>query len=57
MPDGEIRYETMTITTVRGLEARSINKWEKEGWELVSQQEQPMLRTSLTFRRVKPKPS
>ena len=56
MPDGEIRYETMTVTTVRGLESRSISKWEKEGWELLSQQEQPMLRTSLTFRRVKPKP-
>ena len=56
MPDGEIRYETMTVTTVRGLESRSITKWEKEGWEFLSQQEQPMLRTSLTFRRVKPKP-
>ncbi|ROQ64725.1 hypothetical protein EDF36_0221 [Rathayibacter sp. PhB152] len=56
MPDGEIRYETKTVTTIRGLESRSITKWEKEGWELVSQQEQPMLRTSLTFRRVKPKP-
>lgn len=56
MPEGEIRYETKTVTTIRGLESRSIAKWEKEGWELVSQQEQPMLRTSLTFRRVKPKP-
>lgn len=56
MPDGDIRYETKTVTTVRGLEDRSITKWEKEGWEFLSQQEQPLLRTSLTFRRVKPKP-
>ncbi|QHC60433.1 hypothetical protein [Rathayibacter sp. VKM Ac-2760] len=56
MPVGEIRYETKTVTTIRGRESRSITKWEKEGWEFLSQQEQPMLRTSLTFRRVKPKP-
>ncbi|ROS46177.1 PASTA domain-containing protein [Curtobacterium sp. PhB78] len=46
------RYETKSVTTVRGLEARSRSKWESAGWEFVSQDE-GMLRTTLQFRRPK----
>jgi hypothetical protein len=56
MPEGEIKYEAKTLTTLRAAEARSIAKWEKDGWELVSRTELPLLRTQLSFRRVKPKP-
>src|SRR5690554_3011358 len=56
MADDDVQYEIKTVTTVRGIEARSIAKWEKERWELVSQSELPLLRTKLTFRRVKAKP-
>ncbi|MFF1540051.1 hypothetical protein ACFVWL_08240 [Microbacterium sp. NPDC058269] len=56
MVDKEVQYETKTVTTVRGAEARSIAKWEEQGWEYVSQAELPMFRTQLTFRQVKPKP-
>lgn len=56
MADDDVHYEIKTVTTVRGTEARSKAKWEKERWEFVSQSEQPLLRTKLTFRRVKPKP-
>lgn len=43
----------LTQPTVRGLEARTIAKLEKEGWEYVSQ-EQGTVRSELTFRRPKP---
>lgn len=56
MAEDNVQYETHTATVVRGLEARSIKKWEGDGWELISQEELPMLRTQLKFRRVKPKP-
>jgi hypothetical protein len=56
MANNDVQYEIKTVTTVRGTEARSKAKWEKERWEFVSQSEQPLLRTKLTFRRVKPKP-
>ncbi|KQV03016.1 hypothetical protein ASC55_12380 [Microbacterium sp. Root322] len=56
MVDKEVHYVTKTVTTVRGAEARSIAKWEQQGWKCVSQLELPMFRTQLTFRQVKPKP-
>lgn len=53
MADVEVKYENKTVTTIRGIEARSIAKWEKEGWEFVSQTPTKLLRTTLTFRRPK----
>jgi hypothetical protein len=53
MADTEVRYNKKTVTTVRGLEARSIAKWDKEGWELVSQAPATLMRTTLDFRRPK----
>lgn len=48
-----VKYETRSVKTVRGLEARTIAKLEKEGWEYVSQ-EQGTVRSELAFRRPKP---
>ncbi|KRF04691.1 hypothetical protein ASH00_13875 [Arthrobacter sp. Soil782] len=48
-----VKYETRSVKTVRGLEARTRAKLEKEGWEFVSQ-EQGTVRSELTFRRRKP---
>ncbi|MCF3140952.1 hypothetical protein LRQ04_16995 [Paenarthrobacter sp. AR 02] len=48
-----VKYETRSVKTVRGLEARTRSKLEKEGWEFVSQ-EQGTVRSELTFRRPKP---
>ncbi|KNY05169.1 DUF4839 domain-containing protein [Microbacterium sp. GCS4] len=47
-----VKYETMNVRAIRGLEARTRTKWEADGWEFVSQ-EQGTLRTELTFRRPK----
>jgi hypothetical protein len=52
--DGEVKYESKSVRTIRGLEARTIAKWEKEGWELTDQT-QALVRAEMTFRRVKPK--
>ena len=49
----DVHYETRTAQTLRGLETRTQAKWEGEGWELVERADAPMLRTRLTFRRVK----
>lgn len=48
-----VKYETRSVKTVRGLEARTRAKLEKEGWEFVSH-EQGTVRSELTFRRPKP---
>ncbi|WP_164201746.1 hypothetical protein [[Micrococcus luteus] ATCC 49442] len=48
-----VKYETRSVKTVRGLEARTRAKFENEGWEFVSQ-DQGTLRSGLTFRRQKP---
>lgn len=48
-----VTYETRSVKTVRGLEARTRAKLEQEGWEFVSQ-EQGKVRSELTFRRPKP---
>ncbi|CAD5140679.1 protein of unknown function [Microbacterium sp. Nx66] len=48
-----VKHETKTVQTVRGTEKLMISKWEKDGWELVSQNP-GKLRTELVFRRPKP---
>ena len=55
MPEGAVKYESRSVRTVRGLEARTMVKWKKLGWEFVSQNQLSMLRTEMTFRRVKKK--
>jgi hypothetical protein len=50
----DVQYEFMSARALRGTETRTISKWEKAGWELDTQQ-QGILRTEMTFRRVKPK--
>ncbi|MGU3645178.1 hypothetical protein ACLBXX_09440 [Microbacterium sp. C23T] len=47
-------YENRSTRVLRGLEARTIKKWEDDGWEVVSQ-EHGKLRTTITFRRPRPK--
>jgi hypothetical protein len=42
-----------TVQSIRGMEARTKAKWERDGWELVEQADPSMLRTKLTFRRPK----
>jgi hypothetical protein len=48
-----VKYESRSVKTVRGMEARTRTKLEQEGWEFVSQTQGP-LRSELTFRRPKP---
>lgn len=48
------RYEFKSVTTIRGAEARTIAKWQKDGWELDTQDRQ-LLRTKMVFRRVQAK--
>ncbi|NEK87665.1 hypothetical protein GCU60_18155 [Blastococcus saxobsidens] len=50
----DLQYEFMSARALRGTEARTIAKWEKDGWELDTRT-QGTLRTDLTFRRAKPK--
>lgn len=52
--DTEVQYEQRTARAMRGLESRTIKKWQDDGWELVSQT-QGKLQTEITFRRPKPK--
>ncbi len=53
MADREPKYENKTVRVVRGMEARTISKWERDGWELVGQSDERLFRTKLDFRRVK----
>ena len=55
MADDGAQYKNMSVKTIRGLEARSRAKWEKDGWEFVSQDQVSRLRSELTFRRLKKK--
>ena len=48
------RYEVAEIKAIRGTESRTITSKEQEGWELVTQ-DTGSLRTTMTFRRPKPK--
>lgn len=50
-PDGT-KYDINMIRTIRGTESRTRAKWEKDGWEFVSQ-DQGTLRTQMTFRKPK----
>ncbi len=52
--DDDAQYEFTSVRAIRGMEARTIAKWHKEGWKLDTQNE-GTLRTELTFRRVKAK--
>jgi len=51
----EPSYKTSSVRTIRGMEARTRAKWEKDGWEFVSQNRIGPLRNELTFRRPKKK--
>lgn len=46
------KYDINTVRTIRGTESLIRSKWEKDGWEFVSQ-EQGKLRTEMTFRKAK----
>src|SRR4051794_5839501 len=48
------QYEYTSVQAIRGTEAMTIQKWQNNGWE-VDGRNPGMLRTELTFRRVKPK--
>ncbi|MCX4489890.1 DUF4839 domain-containing protein [Streptomyces anulatus] len=48
----EIKYEYKTVQTVRGAGGLVISKMQKDGWELV-EQDQGKLRSTLDFRRPK----
>ncbi|WP_137876364.1 DUF4839 domain-containing protein [Rhodococcus sp. Q] len=52
--DTDVTYETKTVRAVRGMESRTIKKWETQGWEIVSQSP-GTVQTEITFRRPKPK--
>lgn len=52
--DIEITYETKMVRAVRGMESRTIEKWEGEGWEVVSQTA-GRIRTEIMFRRPAPR--
>lgn len=54
MTGEQTQYEVTEIKAIRGTEAKTITKKQQEGWELVTQQ-QGTLRTTMTFRRPKPK--
>jgi hypothetical protein len=51
----QARYEVAEVKAIRGTESKTIASKQQEGWELVTQQE-GILRTTMTFRRPKPKP-
>jgi hypothetical protein len=52
--DGDVTYESKTVRVVRGTESRTVAKWNRDGWEVVSQSP-GTLRTEITFRRPAPK--
>lgn len=56
MADDDVQYDFKSVKAIRGMEARTIAKWESQGWELDTQTP-GTVRTELTFRRVKPKAS
>ncbi|WP_024793398.1 DUF4839 domain-containing protein [Tomitella biformata] len=51
--DTEVTYETKTVRAIRGMESRTIKKWEGDGWEFVSQAP-GKVQAEITFRRPKP---
>ncbi|WP_377454519.1 DUF4839 domain-containing protein [Rhodococcoides fascians] len=52
--DTETTYETKTVRAVRGIESRTIKKWEDQGWEVVSQTP-GKIKTEITLRRPAPR--
>ncbi|WP_028636917.1 DUF4839 domain-containing protein [Nocardioides sp. URHA0032] len=54
MADDNVKYQHKTVQAIRGTEARSIAKWEGQGWELIDQTP-GKLRTTLNFRKLAPK--
>lgn len=54
MADGQINYEVKVVPAIRGTEARTIAKWQKDGWE-VTGQVPGTLRTEIAMRRPKAK--
>lgn len=54
MADAEVTYETKSVRAIRGMELRTVAKWEADGWESVSQKP-GKLQTQITFRRPKAK--
>ena len=54
MTTEEPQYEVTEVKAIRGTEEKTITNKQQDGWELVTQ-EQGRLRTTLTFRRPKPK--
>lgn len=55
MTGDEAGFVFKSVHTIRGTEAQTITKLQKEGWEFVTQTREPLMRTKLTFRRQKPK--
>ncbi len=55
MADARTPFEFTSVVTVRGMEAKRTAKMQQQGWELVTQTPEPLLRTKLTFRRPKKK--
>lgn len=54
MADDTVKYQNKTVQAIRGTEARSISKWEAQGWELVDQTS-GKIRTTLNFRKPAPR--
>lgn len=55
MAGDDAGYEVRSARAVRGMEARTITKWEKSGWEFVTQSRDSPMSSTLTFRRQKRK--
>jgi hypothetical protein len=51
--DNDTRYETKSIRVIRGAEARTLARWEKDGWQVVSQT-QKSLHSEIVIRRPVP---
>ena len=49
MADDDVQYESKDVRAIRGTEARTIAKWQKDGWELVTQSQGPLLQTKLNL--------
>jgi hypothetical protein len=49
-----VQYEFKSVQALRGRESSAREKWQHQGWELVSEN-RGRLRTELNFRRVKPR--
>jgi hypothetical protein len=52
MAEKPVKFETQEVKALRGFEAKTIEKYELDGWELISQ-EKGKLRTTFNFRRPK----